>query len=170
MDTSEQHQARLLAFVQPIARATLATFAHHATRAAAAAADAAPTSSQTLESTRPPSPPHDPLRPPNATTAYIHMHGSDSVDDDAARSLLDTVDEIMRVSEGALLTTRLLLRHMAEVVAFVHGVEVPVHPSLRHKVGKSAMQLAAVCTTLIDTQFYYCIFSLGHPSKCELVP
>eukprot|EP00892_Ulva_mutabilis_P006301 jgi/Ulvmu1/4042/UM019_0019.1 len=48
----------------------------------------------------------------------------------------DHVDAALRGTEGALLMSRMLLRHAAYLLAFVHSVSVPVHPSLHHKVGK----------------------------------
>jgi hypothetical protein len=147
VECSEQLQAHLLAFVQPIARSTLATLAGPASRVPAAPPTLAPlpAAAGSQITAR-----HDPLRPPNTTTAYVHMHDADSNVTHDATSLLDTVDEIMKVSEGALLTTRMLLRHMAEVVAYVYGVEVPVHPSMHHKLGRRTIPLTEVCATRID--------------------
>lgn len=60
------------------------------------------------------------------------------------QELRDGVDEVMRSTEEALLVTRLLLRHAAELLAFVHHVDVPVHPSLHHKVGGKTRKLPQV--------------------------
>lgn len=131
VDKSEQLQARLLAVVQPIVRSSIARVAQPVDQSPSSPAKA------TL--------PHDPLRPIRHTTACMYEGASDSASADSTESVLDSVDEIMKVSEGALLTTRLLLRHMAEVIAFKHEVHVPVHPSVRHLHGSSTMQLKEVC-------------------------
>lgn len=70
-------------------------------------------------------------------------------EDESLRALRDGVDEVMRSTEEALLVTRLLLRHAAELLAFVHHVDVPVHPSQHHKVGGKTRKLPQVCPRIM---------------------
>jgi hypothetical protein len=63
---------------------------------------------------------------------------------DRHKAVLQTSDHIMRATEEALLVTRVLHRHMAGVVAYVHQVDVPVHPSMQHIVGGKTTRLAEV--------------------------
>lgn len=79
---------------------------------------------------------------PHSTPAAWGQEG------EALHELRGTVDAVMRSTEQALLMTRMLLRHGADLLAFVHRIDVPVHPSLHHKIGSKTQKLAQVCILL----------------------
>lgn len=87
---------------------------------------------------------------PLASAAH-GMHSTPAVcgqKGEVLRELRGTVDAVMRSTEQALLMTRMLLRHGADLLAFVHHVDVPVHPSLHHKIGSTTQKLVQVCIFL----------------------
>lgn len=76
---------------------------------------------------------------PNSTLTVHRAH------QEGLARVCEEVDIVMRSSEEALLVTRILFRHSADLLAFVNGLEIPVHPSLHHKLGKKVQKLAQVC-------------------------
>lgn len=92
--------------------------------------------------------------------ADVHsMHGPGSDGSCQARLLGNAVDSVMRSTEEALLVTGMLLRHAADMLAFVHRVQVPIHSSLHHKIGGKTqapeqvrLDAVAACGAPYDTR------------------
>ena len=80
-----------------------------------------------------------------------------SMSQDEKNDAVAKVDTIMHACEGALLSARLLLRHAAGVLTYVHELPVAVHPAEQEELGEwttlqqvsaSRLESSSICASL----------------------